>query len=212
MPRIPCGKAVRRAWIAPPYIRHPTRNATPRLALAPEASRAAKRSPPERKWSRHFSSSNRKRFPILWNSARPCVSLARRRQRVRDVFARVWPAADGHDDVLFAVDHIGHRRSGLRGRHIDRADFFAGSLVVGTEHRAAWMIRRRSDISFAGDDQRFGDECPDVVSCLTGARNAHAFENLRIPYDVGCLAVRNLPDEFSFVEIDGGNRSVRRLD
>ena len=46
-------------------------------------------------------------------------------------------AADRHHEVLLAVQHVGHRRSGLRRRHVDGADFLARRLVVGAQHRAA---------------------------------------------------------------------------
>jgi len=73
------------------------------------------------------------------------------------------------------------------------------------------MIRRCGDISFARDDQRLGDQRPDVVRCLACARNVHALENRGIPHHVWSLAVRELPDKFAFIEIDGRNRSIRRL-
>src|SRR5437879_6440339 len=62
--------------------------------------------------------------------AHPRGSFPSRWQCIGDVLARVRPAADGHDDVLLAVDHVRHRRASLRGRHVNRADFFSGSLVV----------------------------------------------------------------------------------
>ncbi len=96
-------------------------------------------------------------------------SLPRGRKRVSDVFAGIGPAADGHNDVLLAVNHVGHRRSRLRSRHIDGADFFAGHLVVSAQHRAARMIGGRGDVSFARDDQRLGDQGPDVVRRLKAA-------------------------------------------
>src|SRR5437867_11406614 len=58
-------------------------------------------------------------------------------QGERDVLTRIVAAADRDDDVLLAVDAIGHRRSALRRRDEHRADFFAGHLVVRAQHRAA---------------------------------------------------------------------------
>src|SRR2546422_4030391 len=59
------------------------------------------------------------------------------RQRERDVLARIRAAADGDDDVLTPVDHVGHRVAALLRRHPHRPDFLAGLLVVRAQHRAA---------------------------------------------------------------------------
>src|SRR3954463_10561708 len=54
------------------------------------------------------------------------------------------------DDVLPAVDHVGHRRSRLLVGHLHRADIGAGHLVVGATQRHAFAglvalsCRRRS--------------------------------------------------------------------
>src|ERR1700731_2592377 len=59
------------------------------------------------------------------------------REAERDVFARVVAAAHGDDDVLPAVDRVGHRRAALRRGHPDRADLSARVLVVRAQHRPA---------------------------------------------------------------------------
>ena len=66
--------------------------------------------------------------------------------RQREQFAGVAAAADRDDDVLLAVQHVGHRRSGLRRRHVDRADFLAARLVVAraASRRAALTASDRS--------------------------------------------------------------------
>src|SRR6202521_1548640 len=78
---------------------------------------------------------------------RRLLLLIRRTRFVRgqaesDVFARVVAAADRDDDVLLAVDRIGHRRAALRRRHPDLADLRTGLLVVRMEHRTARPSRR----------------------------------------------------------------------
>src|ERR1700694_5209478 len=80
----------------------------------------------------------------------------------RDVLARVAPAADRHDDVLLAVDHVGHRRSALWGWHESGAHLLAGRIVVRTQHRAARMLGRRRDLRIAHHDDRFGVHQPDA--------------------------------------------------
>ena len=74
------------------------------------------------------------------------------------------------------------------------------------------MIRCRGDIPFARNDQRLGDQRTNVVRGLAGARNVHALEDRRIPDDVRSFTVRDLPDKFALVQIDGCNCSVRWLD
>src|SRR5229473_5862493 len=86
----------------------------------------------------------------------------RRRQTVRNIFPRIRAAAHRHHDVLLALHHIRHRRTALRRRHVHRADFLPGLLVVSAQHRAARMLRGRGDLSIAGDHQRLGYQCPDV--------------------------------------------------
>src|SRR5690348_8920797 len=56
-------------------------------------------------------------------------SLLRRRQTKSNVIARVVAAADGHDDVLLAINSVGHGRTALRGWHPDRPDLLTGLFV-----------------------------------------------------------------------------------
>ena len=74
------------------------------------------------------------------------------------------------------------------------------------------MIRGGGDLAFASDDQRLGHQRADVVRLLAGARDVQTFERLVIAHHVGCLAMSDPPDDFSFIEIDGGDRSIRGLD
>src|SRR5262245_16173055 len=67
-----------------------------------------------------------------------------------EVFARVVAAADGDDDVLFAVQRIGHRRARLLGRQEDRADLRPGLLVIRAQHRAPPPVRHRRRQRIAG--------------------------------------------------------------
>src|SRR5215470_12086386 len=76
-----------------------------------------------------------RRVPGGWDN---CL-LRLPRKRERHVLARVIPAADGDDDVLLAVDRVGHRRSALRRRHPHRADLLPLRLFVRAQHRAARM-------------------------------------------------------------------------
>ena len=55
-------------------------------------------------------------------------------------------ASHGDDQILDAIEHIGHRISGLRGMHLHAADFFAGRLVVGVQHGAEFTRRTRRQI------------------------------------------------------------------
>src|SRR5258708_24230853 len=156
MPRIPCDKSLLRAWPGPRCTRHPTRNGTPLPVLAREATKPATRSPLEPGQPRDISSLRGHRLPFGWNIRVATRSFPRGRKRVSNVFAGIWSPADVHYNVLLAVDHVGHRRARLPSTHIDRADFFAGHLVVSAQHRAARMIRGRGDVSFARDDPRLG--------------------------------------------------------
>src|SRR5260370_42384551 len=140
MRRIPCDKSLPRAWLGLRCTRRPTRNATPLPVLAREATKPAMRAPLEPGQPRDISSLRGHRLPLRWNARETARSFPHGRKRVSDVFAGIGPAADGHNDVLLAVDHVGHRRARLRSRHIDRAYFFAGHLVVSTDHRAARLV------------------------------------------------------------------------
>ena len=71
-------------------------------------------------------------------------------QTKREEFSRVVAPADRDDDVLLVVQHVGHGRSALRGRHPYRARVRAGRLVVRPKHRASSECCRRVR-GFAGD-------------------------------------------------------------
>ena len=68
----------------------------------------------------------------------------------REELARVIAAADRHDDMLFAVQHVRDRRSRLRRRHVHRTEFVPVRLVVRPQHRARRTTRRRGDLRIAG--------------------------------------------------------------
>ena len=57
----------------------------------------------------------------LWKSQSPASLDSSARQFKRDVLARVRSAADRDDNILLAVDHIGHGRAALRRGHPHRA-------------------------------------------------------------------------------------------
>ena len=61
------------------------------------------------------------------------VDLEVRLSAEREQFAAVPRTADRHSDVLPAVQHVRHRRTGLRRRHEDGAGVLARRLVVGAE-------------------------------------------------------------------------------
>lgn len=96
------------------------------------------------------------------------------RELVGDEFAGVVAGGDGDDDVLFAVQHIGHGRAGLAGGHEDGSDFFAGRFVIGAEAGgvAALLVGKRS--AFSRDDQCAGGEDAEE-SATPGARNRDPF-------------------------------------
>src|SRR5207247_2281281 len=77
------------------------------------------------------------------------------RQLEREILAGVVSTAHRDDDVLPAVDGVGHRRSALRRWDEDGADLFPRHLVVRAQHRAARMLRRRRHLRIAHDDQGF---------------------------------------------------------
>ena len=72
--------------------------------------------------------------------------------------------ADRDDDVLLAVDAVGHRRPALRRGHQDCSNFLPRLLVVGAQHRSARVLGRRRHLHVAADDERLGDEQPDVAA------------------------------------------------
>src|SRR5437867_8678719 len=110
-----------------------------------------------------------------------------------DELGGITTAADGNDDVLLAVQHIGHRRPGLRSRHVDRANLLAVGFVVGPEHGPSLPGWRGEETAFAGDQKRFGDQCtyPALPAC---PRDFQTFERRVIANVVRSLTVRDLPD------------------
>src|SRR6185295_19020830 len=99
------------------------------------------------------------------------------REKLRAI---AWPA-DRDGQVLRAVQHVSHGRTGLWRRHVDRTDFLACRLVVGAQHRATALLGR-CEPTLAGNHQRPGDE--DADSALPSrARNRHALER-RMVLDV----------------------------
>src|SRR5688572_30374577 len=102
------------------------------------------------------------------------------RKCIRDQFPRHRQTAHGDDDVLLSVEHIGHRITGLRARHVYGPEFLTGGFVVGAQHRAARSRRRGVGAAFARDHERLGDERADAAGATaraagaSGARNIHA--------------------------------------
>src|SRR5580704_15792789 len=136
--------------------------------------------------------------------------LRRRWQLERDQLTRIVAAADGEDDVLLTIEHISHRRAALGGGYVNRADFFAGGLVVGAQHRTAYARWRREEAGLTGDYQALGGQNTDQAR-TAGARNVQTFESRMILDVVRRFAVRDLPGDVALVQIDGRNAPIRRL-
>src|SRR3989454_2675145 len=128
-------------------------------------------------------------------------------QTEREYLARVAATADGNDNVLIPVQHVGHWRAALTGRHINRTHFFSAGLVVGTQHCAATAVRHRNDSGLTGNDQRFGNQGSNS-SRPPGARNVHTAKGRVVANVVWCVAVGNLPHDLSFIEIDRRDAAV----
>src|SRR5207248_9859145 len=47
---------------------------------------------------------------------------------------------------------------------------------------------------------------------LTGPRNVHALQEFGVAHYVGSFSMRDLPFDFAFIQINGRDGSVRRLD
>src|ERR1700730_1419446 len=97
------------------------------------------------------------------------------RQRERDVLTRIVRAADGHDDVLLAVERVRHRRAALWRRHPHRAHLLAGLLVIRAKHRAATLVGIGDEAWIAQHDERFGHQLSHW-SLLAGLRNVQALD------------------------------------
>ena len=65
-------------------------------------------------------------------------------------------AADGDDDVLPSLVHVGHGGAALLSWHVHGAHFLPGGLVVGAQHRTPRTIRGGRRQWIAGEDQRPG--------------------------------------------------------
>src|ERR1700676_2058948 len=48
-----------------------------------------------------------------------------------DEFSGVVPSADGNDDVLLAIHHVGHRRTALGRGRVDGTHLTTGGFIVG---------------------------------------------------------------------------------
>ena len=72
--------------------------------------------------------------------------------------------------------------------------------------------RRRREPGLARDHQRFRGQRADATERLTGSRNRDALERRIVLDVVRRLAVRHLPGDLAFIEIDRGDAAVRRLD
>src|SRR3981081_4077999 len=68
---------------------------------------------------------------------RTCWSVCVARQTISNVLARIGPATDGHDDVLFPIMHVGYRGTALWGWHIHGADLLPCSFVIRAKHCAS---------------------------------------------------------------------------
>ena len=144
----------------------------------------------------------------LTGLARPHCGFAEARTRCIHRYDRRATATMMH---CRAVDRVGHRRSALRRRDAPRADFLAGLLVVGAQHRAALASRRRRDLRIAHDDDRLGHHQADALRSpgwpvfgmfLPGEQRVRADVVRR-------FAVRHLPHELAAIEID--RRERRRM-
>src|SRR5579872_1424447 len=51
--------------------------------------------------------------------------------------AGIIAAADCENDILFAVEHVSHRRAALWRGHVDSAHLVSSRFIVGAQHCAA---------------------------------------------------------------------------
>ena len=132
------------------------------------------------------------------------------RQPIRDVFTRIIPTADRDDDVLRPIHAVCHGGTALWRGHQYGADFFTSRFVVCAQHCSARVLRSRRYLRIADDDERFRHKQTDA-SALSGLGNVHSSQRGVVSDGVGCVAMRNLPHEFTLVEIDRRHHTVRRL-
>ena len=107
--------------------------------------------------------------------------------------AAVVATADRDDDVLLAVVHVGHRRSALRRRHVDRTDFLPSTLSyarsIAPRTPAEVVVTRRSR---PPRPAIFVVSVP-MMPGLPGTRDGHPFERRMVVHVVERLTVRDLP-------------------
>ena len=125
---------------------------------------------------------------------------------LREQFARLAAAARGDDDVLRALVHVGHWRTGHPDRHEHLSDLRAGDLVVGAQHGATLAGRGRERPGLTGDDQRLGDQGTDATD-PAGPRNVEALQVGMLPHVVRGLTVSDLPQDVARLEIDRADSS-----
>src|SRR2546421_9714170 len=106
-------------------------------------------------------------------------ALIKGRQCKRDILSRIGAAANGDNYILFAVEHVSHRRSALRRWQVDCADLFSSCLVICSKHSASRMVLRRSNLWVAHDYKCFGNDQPDG-SVLPRLGDAHSFQQRMI--------------------------------
>src|SRR5262245_49826564 len=134
------------------------------------------------------------------------------RQRERDQLSAV-DAAHGDDDVLLAVDHVGHRRSGLLVRHLDGADVGTGGLVIRAEQCDAVARFVTMNAAFAGDQQRLRRERSDERAAgLAKTGQRQALQGGMILDVIRRRAVRLLPCEITSLHVERRDPVVGRLD
>src|SRR5919108_3021291 len=140
------------------------------------------------------------------------------REGIGDQFSWRREAADSQHDVLLAVQQVGHRAAGLRAGHVNSTALCARGFVVRAQHRAATSIRHRHGPALARNHERLGREGPDAAGTSAGAASAagagdvHALERRMILDGIRRLTVRDLPDDFTLVEINRSDAAPRRFD
>src|SRR5438094_29033 len=144
-----------------------------------------------------------------------CASLwpffpASVRELVRNELGRKALTANSDDNVLLAVQHVGHGCARLACRHVHFALIFACRLVVCAQHGADFSVRCCECAALTGDHQSFRYKHAEDAgpSC---SRKGFAFECRMILDVVRSFAVRNLPHDVAFVEIDRRDTRVWRF-
>ena len=78
------------------------------------------------------------------------------------------------------------------------------------QHRPTFAVRCSEESAFPGDDECLRHEDTNAADAAR-ARNGHALQRRMILDVVGRIAMRDLPDEITFVQIDGCDPAIRRL-